>query len=193
MGLKWLNKNFSAKTCGAQPFPPDWNAMMNRFMGEGATLPYRIYLCCSKRPDNYEEVLELMTELRKGDAPSKEGMLPLNIVAFDSSIVGDEEEEAFFKEMAGPNGSFMIDTSQEDLKALDPMLKSVATKNKQLGKLQKKLTKMEDKDGRDLGDRLAEDRTYFATSVALQRLFENDYEIFDWALKNEEPIPGPEI
>jgi len=191
--LKWINKNFSAKTCGAQSFPPDWIGMLNKFCGEGATLPYRVYLCCSKRPDNHEEVLALMNELRQGAAPSSGGRLPFNIVAFDSSIVGDEEEEAWFKEMAGPNGSFMIDTSQEDLKALDPMLKAVAAKNKQLAKLQKKLTKMEDKDGRDLGDRLAEDRTYFATSVALQRLLENDYEIFDWALKNEEPIAGPEI
>eukprot|EP00929_Paragymnodinium_shiwhaense_P119842 TRINITY_DN91753_c0_g1_i1.p1 TRINITY_DN91753_c0_g1~~TRINITY_DN91753_c0_g1_i1.p1 ORF type:complete len:525 (-),score=157.88 TRINITY_DN91753_c0_g1_i1:82-1656(-) len=191
--LKWINKNFSAKTCQAQGFPPDWCAMLNKFCGEGATLPYRVYVCCSKMPDNHEEVLELMNELRKGDAPSKEGMLPLNIVAFDASIVGDDDEAAWFNAMAGPNGTFMIDTSQEDLKTLDGILKSVAAKNKMLGKLQKKLIKMEDKDGKDLPDRVAEDRSYFAMSVALLYLLENDFEILTWAMNNEEPLPGPEI
>lgn len=90
--------------------------------------------------------------------------------------------------MAGPSGSFLIDTSADDLIQLDKMLKSVQVKKKQLDKLNKKLEKME-----DLSARLEEDRSLLQMQIALQRMLENDYNITDWALKNEEVVPEPEI
>eukprot|EP00927_Polykrikos_kofoidii_P059427 TRINITY_DN54581_c0_g1_i1.p1 TRINITY_DN54581_c0_g1~~TRINITY_DN54581_c0_g1_i1.p1 ORF type:complete len:492 (-),score=110.16 TRINITY_DN54581_c0_g1_i1:156-1484(-) len=187
--IKWLTKNVSPKTMGAQSFPPDWSAMLTRFGGEGATLPFHIYLVCSRSPEGSQsETLDTLRELRTADPPSKGGMLPMNIVAFDPTIEGDKEEKAFFEEVAGPNGTFMIDTSADDLLGLDKMLKAVGVKKKQLDKLNKKLDKME-----DLSERVAEDRSLFQTQVALQRMIENDFEIIDWALKNDTPIPGPEI
>eukprot|EP00928_Gymnodinium_smaydae_P087994 TRINITY_DN72155_c0_g1_i1.p1 TRINITY_DN72155_c0_g1~~TRINITY_DN72155_c0_g1_i1.p1 ORF type:complete len:448 (+),score=160.80 TRINITY_DN72155_c0_g1_i1:93-1436(+) len=187
--IKWLNKMFSPKTCGPQAFPPDWTAMLNKFAGPDTPLPYRIYMCCSRKPNESQEVLALLETLRQQDPPAKnEPVLPINVVAFDPGIVGDEEEKAFFEAVAGPHGSFLIDTTAEDLVALDKMLKAVAVKKKQLDKLNKKLDKME-----DLSEKVLEDKELFQTQVALQRLLENDYELLDWALKNETPIPGPEI
>jgi len=193
--IKWMGKNFSAKTCSSQSFPPDWNGMLNRFAGDGQMLPFKIFICCSKSPDRSSaEVLECLAKLREQDAPSKhDGILPINVVAFDPSIVGDDDEKAFFDAIAGEKGQFKIDTSQEDLQALDKMLKAVGAKKKQLDKFTKKLIKMEEKDGKDLPDRVTEDRGYLVMEMALQRMLENDWEIFDWAFKNEAPIPGPEI
>ncbi|CAJ1348643.1 unnamed protein product [Effrenium voratum] len=123
------------------------------------------------------------------DAPAKgEPVLPLNIVAFDPSIVGNDDEKAFFYEVAGPNGSFLIDTSNEDLVALDKMLKAVQVKRKQLDKLHKKLDKME-----DLSERVAEDRALLQMQIALNNMLSNDLELCDWALKNEAEPPAPEI
>lgn len=188
--IKWLGKNFSAKTCGGQAFPPDWNGMLNKLMGEGASLPFRTYICCSKAPGNTDkETLELLETLRQQDPPAKgEPVLPINIVAFDPTVVGDKTEEEFLQSIAGPEGSFLVDTSFDDLQALDRMLKAVGVKKKQLDKLNKKLDKME-----DLSEKVAEDRELFHTQVALQRMLENDFEITDWALKVDTPILPPEI
>lgn len=187
--FKWLNKNFSAKTCGAQAFPPDWLGMLNKIHGEGVPSPWRIFLCCSRMPENFQDVLDHINEIRQGDGPAKnEPVFPINCVAFDPQIVGDADEEAFFKGVAGPSGSFMIDTTQEDLLNLDKMLKAVAVKGKQLAKIDKKRQKME-----DLSERVAADRELFRVQVALQNMLVNDYEICDWALKNETPVSAPEI
>eukprot|EP00747_Dinoflagellata_sp_TGD_P164601 gnl/TRDRNA2_/TRDRNA2_184752_c0_seq1.p1 gnl/TRDRNA2_/TRDRNA2_184752_c0~~gnl/TRDRNA2_/TRDRNA2_184752_c0_seq1.p1 ORF type:complete len:448 (-),score=127.91 gnl/TRDRNA2_/TRDRNA2_184752_c0_seq1:113-1456(-) len=186
--LKWLNKNLSAKTCGSQPFPPDFCQMLTKFTGEGATAPWRIYLCCSRSPEDQQAaVLEMVNNLRNTLDPPAKGLpvLPINIVAFDKDIVGDTKEAEFFNELAGPNGSFMIDTSAEDLVALDKMLKAVQVKKKQLDKLNKKLDKME-----DLSERVAEDRKLLQVQIALQRMLEEDYQVCDWALKNEAAPPG---
>ncbi|CAE8709915.1 unnamed protein product [Polarella glacialis] len=117
-----------------------------------------------------------------------EPVLPINIVAFDPSTVGNDEEKASFVYAALPSGSFMIDTSNEDLVALDKMLKAVQVKRKQLDKLNKKLDKME-----DLSERVTEDRSLLQMQIALMRMLENDLELSDWALKNEEQLPEPEI
>jgi len=187
--FKWVNKNFSAKTCGAQSFPPDWIAMFSKFVGEGIPPPWRVYICCTRKPDNYKDVLAHVAELRQGDPPAKNvPNLAINVVAFDPEIVGDKEEEEFFTELAGPAGQFMIDTTQDDLLALDKMLKAVGVKKKQLDKIDKKRSKME-----DLSQRVEADRELFQMQVALQNMLTNDYEICDWALKNEAPIPGPDI
>jgi len=189
--LKWLNKNFSAKTCASNAFPPDWCAMLNKFTAEGTPPPWRIFVCCSRSPEGTTaDILELVKDLRTNmDSPAKnEPVLPINIVAFDPTIVGDEEEKVFFDAMAGDSGRFMIDTSAEDLVALDKMLKAVQVKKKQLDKLNKKLDKME-----DLSERVAADRELFQMQIALQNMLSNDYEILDWALKNESQPAGPEI
>jgi len=188
---KWLKKNINPKGFAQQSFPPDYCGMLNRFTGEGQTQPWRIYICCSRRPDgNTEEVLQVVRDLRaNGDPPAKgEPILPMNIVAFDPTICGNDEEKAFFEELAGPNGSFMIDTSQEDLVALDKMLKAVQVKKKQLDKLNKKLDKME-----DLSERVTEDRALFQVQVSLQRMLEEDLAIIDWAMKNENQAAPLEI
>merc|ERR1711953_567294 len=105
------------------------------------------------------------------DPPAKnEPILPINVVAFDPTIVEDPNEKAFFDGVAGENGQFLIDTSAEDLTALDKMLKAVQVKKKQLDKLNKKLEKME-----DLSQRVAEDRALLQTHIALQRMLENDF------------------
>eukprot|EP00425_Heterocapsa_triquetra_P023801 CAMPEP_0195108794 /NCGR_PEP_ID=MMETSP0448-20130528/86710_1 /TAXON_ID=66468 /ORGANISM="Heterocapsa triquestra, Strain CCMP 448" /LENGTH=420 /DNA_ID=CAMNT_0040145363 /DNA_START=30 /DNA_END=1289 /DNA_ORIENTATION=- len=164
--LKWLNKNFSPKTCGASSFPPDWDSMIKKFTGEGATPPWRMYVCCSRAPEDKgvkDEVLSLRESM---DPPARnEPILPINIVAFDPYVVDNEEEKAFFDELAGPDGSYMSDTSQQDLQNLDKMLKNVGANKKKLDKMSKKLEKME-----DLSERVAEDRALFQTQMALQRM-----------------------
>merc|ERR1719488_166064 len=78
------------------------------------------------------------------------------------------------------NGSFIIDTSNEDLAALDKMLKSVQAKKKQFEKHTRKLEKME-----VLSDHVVEDRRLLNVQIALQRILENDLEILEFALNNE--------
>lgn len=189
--LKWLNKNFAAKSCNGQPYPPDWSAMLNKFTGENQQVPWRIFICCSRSPERmHDDVKKLINELRAnlGEPAKGQPILPLNIVAFDPTIVNDKEEKEFFDELAGPNGSFMIDTSNEDLLALDKMLKSVAVKKKQLDKLNKKLDKLE-----DLSEKVQEDRQLLQMQIALQNMLASDLELLDWALKNEKQPPPPEI
>jgi hypothetical protein len=189
--LKWLNKNFSAKSCQSQSFPPDWSAMLNKFTAEGTPPPWRIFLCCSRSPEgSTADVLELIKDLRTNmDPPGKnEPILPINVVAFDPAIVGDADEKVFFDAAAGDMGRFMIDTSAEDLTALDKMLKAVQAKKKMLDKLNKKLDKME-----DLSDRVAADRELLQMQIALQNMLTNDFEILDWALKNESLPTEPPI
>jgi len=81
----------------------------------------------------------------------------------------------------------MFDTSQEDLKALDMMLKSVATKTKQLAKLNKKLDKLE-----DLSEQCDGDRQLLQMQLALQKLLDSDYEVVNWALTVEQPVEKTE-
>lgn len=189
--LKWLNKNFNPKACSAAAFPPDWCGMLNKFTAEGTPPPFRLFVCCSRSPEGTtKDVLELVQELRTNmDPPAKnQPVLPINVVAFDPTTVGDDDEKAFFEAVAGDEGRFMIDTSAEDLVNLDRMLKQVQVKKKQLDKLNKKLDKME-----DLSDRVAADRELLQMQIALQNLLTNDFEILDWALKNEAQPTGPEI
>lgn len=188
--LKWLNKQFSAKTCAGSAFPPDWQGLITKFTAEGATPPWRIYACCSRAPEN-KDVVAMLSNLRETMDPPGKGLpvLPINIVAFNPEIVENmEPEKEFFDAVAGPNGSFMVDTSQQDLQTLDKMLKAVQGSKKKLDKLNKKLEKME-----DLSERVVEDRQLFQTQIALQRMLENDFEICDWASKNEVTAPPPEI
>mmetsp|Transcript_60228 Transcript_60228/g.143558 ORF Transcript_60228/g.143558 Transcript_60228/m.143558 type:complete len:446 (+) Transcript_60228:80-1417(+) len=188
---KWLNKNVTAKACNAQPFPPDYATMISRFTSEGVAPPMRIFLCCSRSPDHSAQAtVELVAQLRQAlDPPMKgEPVLPINVVAFDPSIVSNAEEQSYFEKLAGPHGTYMFDTSAEDLVALDKMLKAVQAKKKQLDKLQKKLEKME-----DLSERVAEDRRLLQVQMALQSMLVSDFEVCDWALKYEPPILVPEI
>mmetsp|Transcript_39783 Transcript_39783/g.105212 ORF Transcript_39783/g.105212 Transcript_39783/m.105212 type:complete len:448 (+) Transcript_39783:118-1461(+) len=188
--LKWLNKQFSAKTAGASAFPPDWQGLITKFTAEGATPPSRIYACCSRAPEN-RDVVAMLAGLRETLEPPGKGLpvLPMNIVTFNPEVAESlEAEKEFFDAVAGPHGSFMLDTSQQDLQALDKMLKNVQGNKKKLDKLTKKLDKME-----DLSERVTEDRALFQTQIALQRMLENDLEICDWALKNEVEAPPPEI
>lgn len=189
--LKWINKNFSARNASSQGFPPDYVNMLERFTGEGTTPPSRIFLCVSRSPEyTNAEILEVISSARENVKPSvkNEPVLPINIVAFDPTAVGDSQEVAFFQQLAGESGSFMFDTSAEDLVALDKMLKSVQVKKKQLDKLYKKLDKME-----DLSDRVAEDRKLLQVQISLKTMLESDFEIIDWALKNEAVPAGPSI
>jgi len=189
--LKWLNKNLSAKTCASQSFPPDWSAMLNKFTAEGTMPPWHIYLCCSRSPEGTNnDIVDLIKDLRTNmDSPAKgQPTLPINLVAFDPTTVGDDAEKNFFDAVAGDNGRFMIDTSQEDLIALDKMLKAVQVKKKQLDKLNKKLDKME-----DLSERVTADRDLLQMQISLQNMLANDFEILDWSLKNEAVPAGPEI
>jgi len=189
---KWLNKNFSAKTCGPQSFPPDWTAALTKFTSEGQMMPWRVYICCSKSPGEakHAEIMDLVAQIRaSNDSPAKgEPVMPISIVAFDPETVGDDKEKAFFDAIAGPHGSFLIDTSNQDLQGLDKMLKSVQAKKKQLDKLHKKLDKME-----DLSERVAEDRQLLQVQIALNNWLASDFELCDWALKNEEQPPELEI
>lgn len=191
--IKWLGKNVSVKTCNPQAFPPDWGAMLAKFTGEGVKPPWRIFLCCSRPPPDTEvrgTILEKVEELRKTLPPPQKNspVLPINVVAFDPEVVGEQADKDFLGNIAGENGQFAIDTSQEDLLALDKMLKSVQTKKKQFDKLNKKLDKME-----DLSEQVAEFRQLFQMQIALQRMLESDLEICDFALKREEPVTVPDI
>lgn len=189
--LKWLNKNFSAKTCGPQAYPPDWVSAISKFTAEGQQAPWHVYICCSRSPDGSNaEILGLVRELRAnmGEPAKGQPVLPINVVQFDPTIRGDDGEKAFFDELAGPKGQSMLDTSAEDLANLDKMLKAVGVKKKQLDKLNKKLDKME-----DLSERVNEDRSLFLMQVALANMLQSDFEVLDWALKNETQAPPPEI
>jgi hypothetical protein len=189
--LKWMGKNFSAKACASASFPPDWCALLQKFTAEGTPPPWRIFICCSRSPEgSTADVLDMVKDLRTNmDSPAKnEPVMPINVVAFDPTAVGDDDEKAFFEAVAGEQGRFMIDTSAEDLVGLDKMLKAVQVKKKQLDKLNKKLDKME-----DLSEKVAQDRELLQMQIALQNLLASDFEIIDWALKNEAQPAGPEI
>jgi len=189
--LKWLGKNFSAKTCAPQAFPPDWLSMLDKCAGEGVQPPWRMYLCCSRAPeaDQRAAITNAVSDLRQLIGEVARGVPPLqiNVVAFDPSIIADEEQKEFFEALTRPHGSFMVDTSAEDLMSLDKMLKAVQVKKKQLDKLNKKLDKME-----DLSERVKEDRDLLQQQIALQNMLQNDMELCDWALKNENQPPPPE-
>merc|ERR1712087_682307 len=115
-----------------------------------------------------------MGELREtlGEPAKNQPSLPLHIIAFDPAIVNDQEEKEFFDEIVGPSGSFLIDTSAEDLVALD--------------KINKKLDKLE-----DLSEKVKEDRSLLQVQIALQNMLVSDFEILDWALKTELQPPAP--
>jgi len=191
--LKWLNKNFSPKTCSPQSFPPDWLEALNKFTAEGCQPPWHVYICCSRAPEGATaEVSTLVRDLRQnmGEPAKGQPPLPITVVAFDPTTVGDNTEKAFFDEIISDKGStsFMIDTSAEDLVALEKMLKAVQVKKKQFDKLNKKLDKMA-----DLSDFVAEDRNLFQMQSALMNMLLSDFEVFDWSLKNEKQAPPPEI
>lgn len=191
--IKWLGKNVSVKTCGAQAFPPDWSGLVKRLTGD--KLPWRIYICCSRIPPpapdaDGEGFVEALEKARQTLSPplKNQPVLPINIVAFDPELVGDEAGKALLAQVAGPDGLSAIDTSAEDLQGLDKMLKSVQTKKKQFDKLNKKLEKME-----DLSEQVAEFRQLFQMQNALQQMLQSDLEMLDFALKREEPVTVPDI
>merc|ERR1712137_419489 len=137
MGMKWLTKTVTPKACMAQPGPPDLLALLKRFVGEGVNnRPARIYMCCAgSLSDDKDDLLKCLCNLRREinpDAIDGDPVLPFNIVAFDPNLVGKIDEHDFFNKIATPHGSFMIDTSNEDLAALDKMLKSVQAKKNSL-------------------------------------------------------------
>jgi len=188
--MKWLTKTVTRKACMAQPGPPDLLALLKRFIREGVNnRPTRIYMCCAGSfSADKDALLKGLHNLRQEinpDAADGDPVLPFNIVAFDPNLVGKMDENDFFNEIATPHGSFMIDTSKEDLAALDRMLKSVQKKKKLLEKHTRKLEKME-----VLSDHVVEDRRLLNAQIALQRMLENDLEILEFALKNEASSPG---
>merc|ERR1712007_397881 len=131
--MKWLTKTVTRKACMAQPGPPDLLALLKRFIREGVNnRPTRIYMCCAGSfSADKSALLKGLHNLRQEinpDAADGDPVLPFNIVAFDPNLVGKMDENDFFNEIATPHGSFMIDTSKEDLAALDRMLKSVQKK-----------------------------------------------------------------
>jgi len=99
-----------------------------------------------------------------------------------------KKKRLFFETIAGENGKFMVDTSASDLLSLDKMLKSVQSRKKSLDKMNKKLDKME-----DLSEKVSSDRELLQMQIALANMLQNDFEILDWALKNENQPVGPEI
>jgi len=189
--LKWMNKAVNARVLTPQPFPPDYLGMLGKFTAEGVPLPHHIFLCVSGKPEDSgaaDEALEFIRELRATRRPPvKNGpVVPINIVAFNHELAREPEQLEFFKELAGEHGSIMFDTSQDDLRALDMMLKSVATKTKQLAKLNKKLDKLE-----DLSEQCDADRQLLQMQLALQKLLDSDYEVVNWALTVEQPVEKP--
>jgi hypothetical protein len=193
--IKWLGKNVSAKTCNPQPFPPDWSTMVQKITSDPSKLPWRIFICCSRVPHPGDEsdgagFLNAIEKARQTLSPpmKNQPVLPINVVAFDYELEGDQAGLALLSRLAGPDGLSSIDTSAQDLLALDKMLKSVQTKKKQLDKLNKKLDKME-----DLSEQVAEMRQLFQMQISLQRMLESDLEMLDFSLKREEPVTVPEI
>lgn len=193
--IKWLGKNLSAKTCNPQAFPPDWKTLVEKITTDPSKLPWRIFLCCSRVPHPGDEsdgagFLNALEKARQTLSPpmKNQPVLPVNVVAFDYELEGDQAGMALLSRVAGPDGLSSIDTSAQDLLALDKMLKSVQTKKKQLDKLNKKLDKME-----DLSEQVAEMRQLFQMQISLQRMLESDLEMFDFSLKREEPVTVPEI
>jgi hypothetical protein len=188
--LKFLKKNFNAKVAN-QPYPPDWLGMINKFCtADGAQPPEKIFILCSRSPqDTNGDVLDLIKDVRAAHGAQS---VPINAVAFDPTVcpsgVADAAEESFFQALGGSGGQFLVDTSQEDLVALDKMLNSVKVKKKQLDKLHKKLGKLE-----DLSEPMMEDQKLLAFQISIQRLLENDFNLIDYALKNETAPAAPTI
>jgi len=184
--LKWLNKAVNPKALTPQPFPPDYLGMLGKFTAEGVPLPHRIFLCVSGKPEDSGAgaALDFIKDLRATRRPPVKGgpVVPINVVAFNHELAREPDQLEFFTDLAGEHGKAMFDTSQEDLKALDMMLKSVATKTKQLAKLNKKLDKLE-----DLSEQCDGDRQLLQMQLALQKLLDSDYEVVNWALTVEQP------
>lgn len=190
--IKWLNKNFTPKVAGANPFPPNWLNIVEQLSVDRSNAPLRIYMCCSRPPPDAAGpvALEAFEAFRSGSQPPDENgeeqpklrpiNVPLNIVAFDADIDNDQEAANWFTQLHGPDGTFLLDTTQQDCLALDKLLKSVALRKKQLDKLTKKLDKLE-----DLSEKVIEDRRLLRTQISLQRFLEADFEMIVWAMNNE--------
>jgi len=171
--IKWLNKQLTAKLCGANEYPPDWVQMFEKCFEEGRSNPKlepsTIFVACSKPPDDKDSVFAVMEG--KG--------VPIQALAFDEEMENDEECKAFFADLCGPKGGMLVDTSCRDLLYVDKLLSNVKTKKKQLEKLQNQLAKMD-----DLTDVVKENKELLAQQICLENLIRNEFEVCEKDLLN---------
>ncbi|CAD7942718.1 unnamed protein product [Amoebophrya sp. A120] len=171
--IKWINKQFTAKVCGANDFPPDWVQMFEKCFEEGRANPKlepsTIFVACSRPPEDKEAVFAAMEG--KG--------VPIQALAFDEAMEDDAECKRFFADLCGDKGGMLVDTSCRDLLYVDKLLNNVKTKKKQLEKLQNQLLKME-----DLTDVVQANKELLAQQICLENLVKNEFEVSEKDLLN---------
>merc|ERR1719305_1424809 len=137
-------------------------------------LPTSIYLACSKVPMPAKDPLNRINDVRA----MKGITLPVHAVSYEPEVEGDFNQEEFFKEFVGPDGSFKVDTSKMGMEMVDKTLADVKKKKKQFDKFNKKLDKME-----DMSDKLTEFKGLLYQQISVETLVRNDWMLHEKALK----------
>jgi hypothetical protein len=173
---KWLGKQFTPKAGAAAPWPPDWLQLIETLVREEQALPEAIYLVCSKAPMPLKSVLDRLSDIR-----TMKGIdLPIHVVSYDPEVEGDFNQERFFEDLIGPEGSFQVDTSKRDMEYVDSLLANVKKKKKQLDKLNKKADSGKFPDLTETVDNL---RGMLSKQISIENLVRNDFILHEHALK----------
>jgi hypothetical protein len=171
---KWLQKQFTPKAGANAPWPPDWLQMVEWLVKDEEALPSSIFVACTKAPMPLRDPINRFNDVRA----LKGITLPTKVMSYDPEVEGDFNQEEFFKELVGPEGSFEVDTSKQGMEMVDKTLADVKKKKKQFDKFNKKLDKME-----DMSEKLTEFRSLLYQQISVENLVRNDFMLHDKALK----------
>jgi hypothetical protein len=171
---KWLQKQFTPKAGANAPWPPDWLQMVEWLTKDEENMPSSIYLACSKVPMPNRDPLNRINDFRA----LKGITLPTTVVSYEPEVEGDFNQEEFFREFVGPDGSFEVDSSKAGMEMVDKTLADVKKKKKQFDKFNKKLDKME-----DMSDKLTDFKGLLYQQISIENLVRNDWMLHEKALK----------
>jgi hypothetical protein len=171
---KWLQKQFTPKAGANAPWPPDWLQMVEWLVKDEEALPTTVYIACTKVPMPLRDPLNRVNDVRA----LKGITLPINVVSYEPEVEGDFNQEEFFKELVGSEGTFQVDTSKLGMEMVDKTLADVKKKKKQYDKFNKKLDKME-----DMSEKLADFKGLLYQQISVENLVRNDWLLHEKALK----------
>jgi len=180
--IKWFMKTYNPKTALTQAYPPNWIAALDK-MTENAPLPNHIYVVCSRPPDNDVAVLKWFETFR-----TTKKDVPVSVVAFDPEVADNGVLKSFFKQVVGPDGHFLVDKTKSESEELVALLKSAASKKKQIDKIDKQLVKLETTRSptTTLDEQLNNDRQLLHKQVAIRNCIENDLILCDLCAKGQQ-------
>merc|ERR1712070_960752 len=89
--------------------------------------------------------------------------LPTSVVSYEPEVEGDFNQEEFFKEFVGPDGSFEVDTSKMGMEMVDKTLADVKKKKKKFDKME------------DMSEKLTEFKGLLYQQISIENLVRNDW------------------